>query len=523
MSQAAAWARRGAGEYAILYGDMHNHNAHGYGVGSIERSLEVARGHLDFFAFTGHSSWHDMPTMEGGRERHWIDGFKRLKDTWPQVQEVIAGGNRDGEFCAFLGFEWHSSAWGDQCVVFPGDRRPLFYAGEVERLRRFCLEERALMIPHHLAYPKGRRGVNWDCFDEACTPVVEIFSEHGNSEDDRGPYPFFTHSMGGRETANTARAALQAGLRFGFVGSSDDHAGFPGAYGEGLMAALVSDFTREGIFEAIRARRTYALTGDRIELDFRIEGAPMGATIDAGQRVEVNFEVRGRDELDVVEVIQDGRVVHRAYAEEAVDAERALGTVSPAVTPAAAPSAIPSTIQVRLEWGWGPWGALALDRVCDWAMRVEVGNGRIARFFPCLQSMPFDEKRRHRFAREGESGLTIRSYTARQNAYRENPNQSVVLEIEGGPDTVLGLELTEPVAQRSAHTLADLLRGSANLFTGPFPKEGYQWHRVVPLASSAVAGRCTLDVPVGRSHVYLRARQKNGHMAWGSPIFLDWR
>ena len=30
--------------YRILYGDIHNHNAHGYGVGSIERSLEIARG-----------------------------------------------------------------------------------------------------------------------------------------------------------------------------------------------------------------------------------------------------------------------------------------------------------------------------------------------------------------------------------------------------------------------------------------------------------------------------------------------
>ena len=56
------------------------------------------------------------------------------------------------------------------------------------------------MIPHHLAYPKGHRGVNWEVFREDCTPVVEIFSEHGNSEDDRGPFAFYTHSMGGRET-----------------------------------------------------------------------------------------------------------------------------------------------------------------------------------------------------------------------------------------------------------------------------------------------------------------------------------
>jgi len=493
--------------YRILYGDIHNHNAHGYGVGSIERSLDVARTHLDFFAFTGHSSWHDMPSMEGGRERHWVEGFKKLKDTWPRVQQTIADGNRDGEFCAFLGFEWHSSEWGDQCVVFPGDHRPLFYASEPAKLRRFCVDEGALMIPHHLAYPRGRRGVNWSCFDEACTPVVEIYSEHGNSEDDRGPYPYFTHSMGGRETANTARAALEAGLRFGFVGSSDDHAGFPGAYGEGLMAALASDFTREGIFEAIRARRTYALTGDRIEVDFTVEGRPMGATLDAGNRAEVRFTVRGRDELDVVEVIHDGRIAHRAFPVETIFEEEAFR----------------APVQVRLEWGWGPWGALALDRICDWAMRVRLSGGRIARFFPCLQSMPFDEQRRHRFEREGEGGLAIRSYTSRKDAYRENPNQSVVLELEAPADAILNLTLTEPVSQASESRLGDLLRGSHNRFTGPFPKEGYQWHRLVPKAASSLEGRCTLELPKGRSHVYLRARQRNGHVAWASPVFLNWR
>jgi hypothetical protein len=491
----------------ILYGDIHNHNAHGYGVGSIERSLEIARTHLDFFAFTGHSSWHDMPAMEGQRERHWIEGFKRLKETWPRVQRVIADGNRDGKFSAFLGFEWHSSRWGDQCVVFPEDGRPLFYAGDIEQLRRFCMEEGALMIPHHLAYPKGVRGVNWEAFREECTPVVEIFSEHGASESDRGPFEYFTHSMGGRETANTARAALDAGLRFGFVGSSDNHAGFPGAYGEGLMGVHANGHSRAAILDAIRKRHTWALTGDRIEVDLTVNGAPMGAAVDAGRCVEAAFAVRARDELDVVEIIQDGRIVHRAYPAEGLSS--ADGFSGP--------------VQVRLEWGWGPWGALALDRICDWAMEINLSAGRIERFFPCLQSMPFDEQRRHRFERIGSAGLAIRSYTSRKGAYRENPNQSVILELAANPDAVLKLSLSQPVTQANSTPLSDLFRGSANLRTGPFPTESYQWHRLVPLASSAVSGRFELEVPSGGSYVYLRARQRNGQMAWASPVFLNYR
>jgi hypothetical protein len=229
----------------------------------------------------------------------------------------------------------------------------------------------------------------------------------------------------------------------------------------------------------------------------------MGSSIEAGRQAEVAFAVRGRDELDVVEIIQDGRIVQRFFPSEG--------------------EFFAHPVQVRLEWGWGPWGALALDRVCDWAIQVRLERGRIARFFPCLQSMPYDERRRHRFERNGETGLSIRSYTARQNAYRENPNQSVVLEIEGGPEAALLLSLEVPCVQESRHTLAELARGSVNRFTGPFPKEGWQWHRLVPLAASALEGRCALEVPAGRSYAYLRARQNNGHIAWASPVFMNYR
>jgi hypothetical protein len=78
------------------------------------------------------------------------------------------------------------------------------------------------------------------------------------------------------------------------------------------------------------------------------------------------------------------------------------------------------------------------------------------------------------------------------------------------------------VAQHSRHTLAALLGGSANLFTGAFPREAYQWHRLVPRSASALSGKATLDL-AGKGHVYLRARQRNGHIAWASPVFLNWR
>jgi hypothetical protein len=490
----------------ILFGDIHNHNAYGYGIGSLARSIDIAQTHLDFFAFTGHSSWHDMEVMEGGREQHWLKGFDKLKDGWGDVQNLIADANQDDEFSAFLGFEWHSSFFGDQCVVFPDDHQPIAYPDHIQKLREFCVNKNALMIPHHLAYPSGSRGVNWGEFDECCTPVVEIFSEHGNSEDDRGPYTYFNHSMGPRESSQTVKAALEQGMKFGFVASSDSHNGFPGAYGEGLLAVHSKGLDRASIIEAINNRHTYALTGDRILVDFTVDGAMMGSTIEAGGDVEISFDVRCPDELDVIEIIQDGEIIHRAYPKTKVNLDAAV----------AAP------FQIRLEWGWGPWGDLALDRIADWAFDLKVNNGKICNVIPCLQSGPFDENRRHRFDLKSETELGIKSYSARDGGYRQNPNQSVVLELEGSAATELKLAMSQPTSANSTVTIQELHQSSASLFTGAFPKESYQWHRIVPQPSSHVSGKTQIQITSSQSNIYLRVKQQNGHIAWASPVFINY-
>ena len=98
-----------------------------------------------------------------------------------------------------------------------------------------------------------------------------------------------------------------------------------------------------------------------------------------------------------------------------------------------------------------------------------------------------------------------------------------MLEISGGPQSELTLELQAPVQMSGTTALGRLMEGSQHLFTGPFPKEACQWHRVVPLAASSLTDRVVLPVPAGRSNIYLRVRQKNGHMAWVSPVFINYR
>ncbi|MGE0201936.1 MAG: hypothetical protein AB7P76_13350 [Candidatus Melainabacteria bacterium] len=486
----------------IYFGDIHNHNAHGYGRGTIERSIEIAREHLDFFAFTGHSSWHDLTAIDGGRERHFIEGFRRLTETWPRVQEKIAAANAEGSFVSFLGFEWHSNMFGDQCVIFPRDFRPIKYTNHVNHLRAFCLEEGALMIPHHLAYPKGRRGVNWDVFNPACTPVVEIFSFHGLSEHDRGPHPMVRGSPGGRQTANTVRAALANGIKFGFVASTDNHAGFPGAWGEGLMGVHADSLSRVDILEAVRARRTFALTGDRIRVEATLNSRPMGADVDAAPEYQFAADIDALDEVEVAELIVDGEVRDRFWPRKP-DA-----------------SALGAPVLLRYEWGWGPWGELALDRVCDWDQTLSVLGGRVLRVDKCLGGGPFDEKRRHHITQQGDDRVCIESYTSRSGAFHDVATHSVVVQVQGDAQTQVSVALRRPTMMESSITLGSLMKGSANFHSGPYGAESFQVHRAVAASEHKMQVTACLKGNDIRSYAYLRVRQMNGQVAWTSPFFI---
>jgi hypothetical protein len=273
------------------------------------------------------------------------------------------------------------------------------------------------------------------------------------------------------------------------------------------MGALVKELTRPAILDAIRQRRTYALTGDRIELDFLVNGSLMGSDIDAGETIDVEYCVKGRDEIESVEVIQDGIVVHRSFGIETASPEEAFA----------------GPFQVRLEWGWGPWASLELARTTDWKLDLRIQNGKILRYFPCLSSGPFDEDRRHLFRLVDDTNLAIQSYTSRKGAYRENPNQSVVLEILGDGDTVFNIQANAPSSMKTQSKAGVLFGGSQAHHMGPFPSESYLWHRILPANATTIVDKCTLPIKDAQSNVYMRVKEKNGHMAWSSPVYVNYR
>lgn len=494
----------GTGAPLTLYwGDLHNHNAVGYAKGSLARSIDLARGHLDFFAFTGHASWHDLPEMPGGRHQKWIDGFRAHSAHWPKTKAMIEEANTD-DFVAFLGYEWHSSRFGDYCMIFRGDG-DLYLPDDVDKLHEFAHACGALAIPHHLSYKQGWRGANFRHFKEHVSPVVEIFSEHGCAETDRAPFPYLRHSIGGRSTANTVEYQLKRDLRFGFVASSDDHLGYPGAYGEGVVGIWAEELTRDALFEALLARRTFAATGDRIALEVALNGRPMGSEMGRTADRQIDVRVVGQDAIRSIELVRNGRVIERHFPEDHVSE----------------PVKLPGIAKCRLQYGWGPWGELALDRICDWDITLRIEGGKFLRALPCFQNAPFDEDRRDRLEILSDTELRLRSPTTRARAYAEDPTKAVVLELEGRPDATLSVILRSPAQQTISQKLVNLIEDNHVEFTGGFTSESLILNRLVgPSEYSATIRWHDRRDADAADWYYVRVTQHNGHMAWSSPIWV---
>lgn len=293
----------------VYFGDLHNHCGITYGFGSLENAIARAKSQLDFSAFTGHAMWPDMYAKAPGTEFvvnfHEV-GFQKLKDHWEEIRKTIAEANSE-EFVTFQGYEIHSREYGDHHLLSTSDELPLIYRDSPEELVRDCGEP-AIAIPHHIGYTPDYRGIDWDKYDGQISPVVEVYSKHGCSMSEDADYPYY-HNMGPRDTRNMVDEGLRRGKRFGFVASTDHHAGFPGSYGDGMAAVIAENRTRESLWGAILARRTYAVTGDKIFCNFKVNDAWMGSEITArDRRITAHVETEGT--LDKIILYKNGKPYH---------------------------------------------------------------------------------------------------------------------------------------------------------------------------------------------------------------------
>jgi hypothetical protein len=163
----------------------------------------------------------------------------------------------------------------------------------------------ALVIPHG--------GVDWDLHRPGLERLVEVYSKWGSRE----YYGCDTPDPDIRP-GRAVQDALARGYKLGFVGGSDTHCARPGDVGpgalirhpSGLTAVYADELSREGIWQALLKRHTYVTTGEKILLYFSIDGKLMGEEYVAAGGLLVYIEVAGTDEIEAIELIRDGAVIH---------------------------------------------------------------------------------------------------------------------------------------------------------------------------------------------------------------------
>ena len=104
--------------------------------------------------------------------------------------------------------------------------------------------------------------------------------------------------------AVTGYEGLRRGNHFGFAGSTDHHAGYPGSYGNGKMAVLAAWKNRESTWDALLNRRVYAVTGDRICREFYVNDMPMGTILPLAGKRMIRWKVKGCIRLDRISCLR---------------------------------------------------------------------------------------------------------------------------------------------------------------------------------------------------------------------------
>lgn len=493
--------------FRARFGDLHNHCDLSYGRGSLDDALANARLQLDFASVTVHGAWPDVPRDDpdlGYLVDYHERGFERARAGWDGYLERMAAADQPGRFVTLPSFEWHSMAYGDHCVYFRDGRGSrIVDAPDLPALRAAvrAAPGGALLVPHHVGYRHGYRGIDWDAFDPELSPVVETMSFHGSSESCDGPVPYL-HAMGPRHEHGTARHAFRRGLRFGLIGSTDHHNAVPGAYGFGRLGAWLRALDRDALWEALRERRTYALTGDRIELAFAVDGHPMGAAAALADERRIDVAVRGGHGIEYVEVLHGERVIHRRD-----------------VWPQPGGAGV---VKVHVQVGWGE-----RDRATAWDVALRVRDGELLGVEPRFRG-PYPSVVPPAGASHAPHALERTAGDAVRFATETWPNplsalpamEGVALELRADGATAIEAEVD---GRRLCVPLRDLAEGARSQHLGGFVSPAICFDRAVP--ESEFATRFDL---VHRHHdgaapdaYRVRVRQRNDQWAWSSPIWAE--
>ncbi len=452
------------------WADLHGQSGETVGINSAEA----------YFAFARDKAFVDACSHQG-------NAFQINQAFWDHLNALTARFNDPGRFLTLPGYEWsgNTAVGGDRNVYFRHEGRAVRRSSHAllhdrSDIDTDCTDARqlfeALASEDAVAYAHvGGRYADLDFAHDGRTErSVELHSAWGTFE-------WLLHD------------AFRLGYRVGVVANSDGHKGRPGAshpgastfgaYG-GLTCFLMSELTRDALFDALRARRHYGTTGCRLDLDVT---------------VSVDGRACGMGEIVGTAATEAGVAV--AVAAEA-PIERVDVLVGPESVHTLRPHAVPGR-RLRVVWEGAEYrGRGRQTRWDGGATFTGVGLVRWRPFNHFNRDRPFDE------VAPGQlrwSSITTGNFTG-FDAWLDGDGGRLALTTPHGD---VALELAGVGVEDRVFDFGGLGR-RVRVFRLPDQPGPRSWS-----ASCTVPVAATGDTPI-----WVRITLEDGHVAWSSPTYL---
>ena len=285
----------------LYWGDVHGHTGVSDGLGADANEFfkfgrDIAA--LDVIALTDHGHFDWMANIEAVQEFYAPGEYVTIlaQEAGANVDHMNLYFRRDNAA--------HISHWQNEIAAFYRHIHEQYNSGAVPE---------AITGPHHFSYDRGDDRYPFGVWDSRSARFVEVYSSHGTSEFPGNDRPLPGAYAG---ASKYMQHGLSQGLRFGVIGSSDNHDSKPGRsiwgnYPGGLAGFWAEQLTRESIWDAMWNYRVYATSLDRIYLEFRVNGRIMGSDFSAAAPVILDAYIIGKTDALQLAVIRDNLEIHR--------------------------------------------------------------------------------------------------------------------------------------------------------------------------------------------------------------------
>ena len=335
----------GEATFQRYFGQLHSHTQYSDGAGSLESALAYIKAlpesaNVDFVAFTDHSNYFDKSGAANpeGALYDMSLASAASQNLWNEYKSAVAAFNKEnaGSMVAIAGFEMTWSGG-------PGHINTFNTPGIVSRNNTTLnnkTKDAGLQAYYKLLSQKeGANSISqfnhpgttfgnfidfgyWDAVVDTRMYMVEV----GNGEGQIGAggyYPSYEQYI----------MALDKGWHVAPTNNQDNHKGRWGDANDARDVILTDDFTEDGIYAALRARRMYATEDKNLELDYTVNGNMMGSIIDVPEKLNFEISFNDPDRTDSIAkvelVVNSGKV---AYTWDSA-AALAKGSVSVELAP----------------------------------------------------------------------------------------------------------------------------------------------------------------------------------------------